>query len=183
MHLPRDIFIRAAAAVTGYGLDGTSLAAQLRSGPAETTVPIAESEDAADGRQRKLMSQAARLAVIAMRRALAQAGLGTDLHEVGAYFGVGASGGTLNELSSLTAESRCEDRFDLRRFGEHGLQTCNPLLAFRLMNNFSLCHGSILSGLGGPNGAYFSRGGGTVTAILVEDGQPVEYGQPLAIIE
>ncbi len=25
--------------------------------------------------------------------------------------------------------------------------------------------------------------GGTVTAILVEDGQPVEYGQPLAIIE
>jgi acetyl-CoA carboxylase biotin carboxyl carrier protein len=24
---------------------------------------------------------------------------------------------------------------------------------------------------------------GTVTAILVEDGQPVEYGEPLAVIE
>ena len=25
--------------------------------------------------------------------------------------------------------------------------------------------------------------GGTVTGILVEDGQPVEYGQPLLVIE
>ena len=42
---------------------------------------------------------------------------------------------------------------------------CNPLFAFQLMNNFTLCHGAIRGGLGGPNGAFFSRGAGTVRAL------------------
>jgi len=33
------------------------------------------------------------------------------------------------------------------------------------MNNFTLCHGAILESVGGPNGALFSRGAGTVAAI------------------
>ncbi len=33
------------------------------------------------------------------------------------------------------------------------------------MNNFTLCPGAILEGLGGPNAAFFSRGAGTVLAL------------------
>ena len=55
--------------------------------------------------------------------------------------------------------------FSLARFGDAGLAACNPLFAFQLMNNFTLCHGAIQSGVSGPNSAFFSRGGGTVTAL------------------
>jgi 3-oxoacyl-[acyl-carrier-protein] synthase II len=34
------------------------------------------------------------------------------------------------------------------------------------MNNFTLCHAAIQEGVGGPSGAFFSRGGGTVTALF-----------------
>ena len=33
------------------------------------------------------------------------------------------------------------------------------------MNNFTLCHGAILEGLGGPNAAFHSRGEGTLAAL------------------
>jgi hypothetical protein len=42
---------------------------------------------------------------------------------------------------------------------------CNPLFTFQTLNNFSLCHGAILEGLGGPNAAFFSRGSGTAFAL------------------
>jgi hypothetical protein len=49
------------------------------------------------------------------------------------------------------------------------------------MNNFTMCHGAILEGLGGPNGALFSRGAGTVAAIA-EAAYAVSSGEcPVAI--
>ena len=56
-------------------------------------------------------------------------------------------------------------QFDLARFGAAGLTAANPLFAFQLMNNFTLCHGAILGGLQGSNSAFFSRGAATVTAL------------------
>jgi hypothetical protein len=56
--------------------------------------------------------------------------------------------------------------FSLARFGDQGLRAANPLFAFQLMNNFTLCHSAILNGTQGPNAAFFSRGTGTVVALL-----------------
>jgi hypothetical protein len=71
----------------------------------------------------------------------------------------------MDELEAMLRASREGEHFSLARFGEAGLQACNPLFAFQLMNNFTLCHGAILEGLGGPNAAFFSRGSGTVVAL------------------
>ncbi len=51
------------------------------------------------------------------------------------------------------------------RFSSAGLGACNPLFAFQLMNNYTLCHAAIREGLRGPNAAIFSRGAGTVLAL------------------
>jgi hypothetical protein len=85
--------------------------------------------------------------------------------DVGLYMGVGASGGDMRELESMLRASVEDGVFGLDRFGDAGLAAANPLFAFQLMNNFTLCHGAILAGLHGPNGAFFSRGAGTVTAL------------------
>ena len=69
-------------------------------------------------------------------------------------------------MIALLDESIEGGAFSLARFGEHGLGACNPLLAFQLMNNFTMCHGAILEGVGGPNGALFSRGAGTTAALI-----------------
>jgi hypothetical protein len=111
---------------------------------------LAPAQDAGDGRQRKLMSRGARLAAVVMREALRDARWSEGREEVGAFLGVGASGGAMDELTAML---------------QAGITACNPLFAFQLMNNFTLCHGAILEGVGGPNGAFFSRGGGTVRAL------------------
>jgi len=64
----------------------------------------------------------------------------------------------------------------LARLGGEGLAACNPLLAFQLMNNFTMCHGAIIAGTTGPSGALFSRGVGT-TAALVEAVAAIESGE------
>jgi hypothetical protein len=58
-----------------------------------------------------------------------------------------------------------DGRIDQARFCREGLAAAHPLLAFHLLSNFILCHGSIAAGVGGPNRAFYSRGAGTVTAI------------------
>jgi 3-oxoacyl-(acyl-carrier-protein) synthase len=70
--------------------------------------------------------------------------------QIGYFLGVGASGGSPGDITGLL---------------ERGVAACNPLLAFQLMNNFAMCHGAILEGVGGPNAALFSRGAGTIAAI------------------
>lgn len=122
-------------------------------------------QDAGDGRQRKLMSQGARLGAIAIRDALLEARWTEGREGTGCFMGVGASGAHMEELPAVLEGSLQDRRFSEAAFGERGLYACNPLFVFQLMHNFSLCHGAILAGIGGPNGAYYSRGGGTWTAL------------------
>jgi hypothetical protein len=121
--------------------------------------------DAGNARARKLMSRAARLAAIAMREALVAAGFDERREEIGAWMGVGASGIAMEDVPAIVSASFVDGGLSLHRLGDQGLLACNPLFTFQTLNNFSLCHGAILEGLGGPNAAFFSRGSGTAVAL------------------
>ena len=126
---------------------------------------VPQALDAGDARARKLMSRAARLGAIAMREALADAGFDNRREEIGAWMGVGASGAAMQDAPAILAASVLDGALSLEKLGERGIAACNPLFTFQTLNNFSLCHGAILEGLGGPNGAFFSRGAGTAAAL------------------
>lgn len=126
---------------------------------------IAPALDAGNARARKLMSRAARLSAIALREALADAGFRERREEIGAWMGVGASGLAMEDVPAIVSASFAGADLSLQRLGGQGLLACNPLFTFQTLNNFSLCHGAILEGLGGPNGAFFSRGSGTAVAL------------------
>lgn len=180
---PRPVAVVGVGAVSVHGFDWRSSgvsaldgapreprpAAQLRaSHPTLATFevgPIPPGEDAGDARQRKLMTRAARLAAIATRKALDAARFHERRDEIGFYLGVGASGVAMDEIVPMLRASREGETFSLARFGREGLAACNPLFAFQTMNNFTLCHAAILTGVGGPNGALYSRGAATVQAL------------------
>jgi hypothetical protein len=126
-------------------------------------------------RAEKMMSRSAYLAALCLRELLAQIGWRDGREQIGYFLGVGASGGSMADLTAMLRESIVDAGFSLDRFGEQGLAACNPLLAFQLMNNFALCHGAILEGIGGPNSAFFSRGVGTTVA-LIEAMQAIHDG-------
>jgi hypothetical protein len=166
-----------AAAVSGFGVEWRGLGRALLAGerlPAEVPA-IAPAEDAGNARSRRLMSRSARLAAVAARKVMAEAVWVDCRDEIGFFFGVGASTGEMDELVPVLAAAISDGAFSLERLGRAGLAACNPLLVFQLMNNFTLCHPAILEGTGGPNGAFFSRGGGTTVA-LVEAIHALEQG-------
>jgi hypothetical protein len=115
-------------------------------------------------RARKTMSRSAYLAARCLAELVGALGA-TDRTAIAYYLGVGGSAGSLDDVTPLLDASIADGAFSLRAFGGRGLAACNPLLAFQLMNNFTLCHGAILEGVGGPNAAIFSRGAGTIAAI------------------
>jgi 3-oxoacyl-[acyl-carrier-protein] synthase II len=135
--------------------------------PARAQVPAAALDaDPTPPRARGRTSRAAVLAAIAARGALADAGWGDRREETGFFLGVGASGGSLDEIEAILAVSRGDDgQLSLARLGEVGLSASNPTFTFSSLHNFTLCHAAILEGLGGPNAAFFSRGAGTLTAL------------------
>lgn len=162
--------VRAAGALSRFGLDWRGLGAALAAGeisPGTGEVALAAADDAGDVKQRRLMSRAARLGAVAARLALREAELpaGAAREDVGFFMGVGASGGEAGQIEALVAASFQDGRFSLTRCGHEGLAAATPLFAFQLMNNFTLCHGAILEGVGGANAALFSRGAGTVLAL------------------
>jgi 3-oxoacyl-(acyl-carrier-protein) synthase len=180
---PRPVAVVGVGAVSVHGFDWRSSGVSALDGvtreprPAEQlrashpalgafeVGPIAPTEDAGDARQRKLMTRAARLAAMATRKALDAAGFHERREEVGFYLGVGASGVAMDEVVPMLRASREGESFSLARFGREGLAACNPLFAFQTMNNFTLCHAAILTGVGGPNAALYSRGAATVQAL------------------
>ena len=135
--------------------------------PARAEVPAAALDaDPTPPRARGRTSRAAVLAAIAARGALADAGWSDGREETGFFLGVGASGGSLDEIEAILAASRDDDgQLSLARLGEIGLTASNPTFTFSSLHNFTLCHAAIIEGLGGPNAAFFSRGGGTLTAL------------------
>lgn len=133
---------------------------------------LPEPDDPRDKRARMLMSRPALFASVATRAALAaygqadkESGGSARGERLGLYLGVGASGGSMEQLTAMLGASIEAQQLSLARFGDAGLRACNPLFAFQLMNNFTLCHSAMLHGIGGPNAAFFSRGSGTVAAL------------------
>lgn len=173
----RQVYISGAAAVSAFGFDWRGVAGFEGFAPSRqllathgsvlaAEVPVIPADIDVDARARKLMAYPARLAAVALRLALADARWTAQQREQAAlYLGVGASGCAMDELTRMLAASIVDHEFSLERFGGAGLAACNPLFAFQLMNNFTLCHGAILNGTGGPNGAFYSRGTGTVAAL------------------
>ena len=157
----------AVSTLTAAGLGGRGLAQRALENslprPSELVAPAPTRPE--DIRQKKLMSRAAWFSTLVMRGALAEARWNEARAEIGAFFGIGASGAEMDEIARLVAASMADGQFSLARCGREGLDACNPLFAFQIMNNFTLCHGAILEGLAGPNAAFFSRGTGTVTAL------------------
>lgn len=174
----RRVYISGASAVSTFGFGWRGLAGFNGFAPSRQLsashgavmageVPAIPSDLDVDARARKLMAHPARLAAVALRLALDDARWTPAQRERAAlYLGVGASGCSMDELTRMLAASIADHAFSLDRFGGAGLAACNPLFAFQLMNNFTLCHGAILNGTGGPNGAFYSRGTGTVAALV-----------------
>lgn len=177
-----SVAIVGAGAVTAAGLEWRGLGAALAEGasykaasrrlaaafPGTVSCEIDELPqpvDSAERMARRRMSRGAVLSTIATRAAIADAGWDGPLDDVGFYMGVGASGGEVDQLEALLEASIVDGELSMERFGSAGLRACNPLYTFQLMNNFTLCHAAILAGTRGPNGAFFSRGGGTTAAL------------------
>jgi beta-ketoacyl synthase-like protein len=154
--------VLAAAAISPWGAGWRGLGQALAAGAAMPGIP--DEQPLASPRARKMMSRGAYLAARCVADLLR--GAAWPRAEIGYFLGVGASGGSLDDVTALLAGSIADGAFSLERFGEHGLAAASPLLAFQLMNNFTLCHGAILEGIGGPNAAVFSRGAGTVAALI-----------------
>jgi len=113
-----------------------------------------------------LMSRGALLGAVAMANAIADADWPVEGRlETAAFMGVGASGGEIPQLERILKASMGDDGFTEQRLCRRGVRACSPLFTFQLMNNFTLCHGAILEGIGGENGAFYSRGVGTVRAL------------------
>jgi len=173
--LPQPIAVVGAAAFCQLGLDWPSFRERcigLLAGRKDTTlqdfplvVPKAQSKP--EKRQRRLMSRSALLATVALNELLKALPWDEQREELGCYMGVGASGGSEEQLFQLLEASRenVGAPFSFQHFGEEGLRSCNPLYAFQILHNFTLCHPSILHGLGGANSAFFSRGAGTTHAL------------------
>jgi 3-oxoacyl-(acyl-carrier-protein) synthase len=167
----RPVYVVGAAALTPFGAGWRGLAARLAAGerpPHHAVPPLEPGDEPCEPRHRKMMSRAAYLAAAVVKMALgdpAVAATGVAPGDIGCFLGVGASGGDMNELEAMLRASVVDGTVELPRFGDAGLRAANPLFAFQLMNNFTLCHAAILAGLEGPNAAFFSRGAGTVTAL------------------
>lgn len=127
-------------------------------------VPAIAADDDVAPKVLRLMSRAARFAAIVVREAIRDAAW-TGCAGVGYWLGVGASGGPLHELVAMLQLAREGDQVSMERLGREGLLASNPLQSFQVLNNFTMCHGAILEGISGPNGALFSRGAGTVHAL------------------
>jgi hypothetical protein len=172
----RPVAVKAASAVSVRGLEAYGLGKALRwdekvltpcealGGILASQVPELPADQDVEPRQRKLMSRGARLSCVAAR-SLFQGWPSLPREETGFFLGVGASGGAVEELEAMLGASFSAEGFELGQFGAAGLSACNPLFAFQLMNNYTLCHAAIREGLKGPNAAIFSRGAGTVLAL------------------
>src|SRR5688572_30141193 len=131
--LARPVPIVGAGAISAHGLDWRGLGRALRSGGSEPTVSLglaashpgtrsfevkalSQPQSVIERRARLLMSRSAILASMATGAALQETGWRAALEDVSFYLGVGASGGSLAELSSMLAASIENRELSLTRF-------------------------------------------------------------------
>lgn len=157
------VAITGVGAVGGWGRGWHGLSALDRVPPAVADLP--PPLDRTDAFARRIVSRPAIFAAIALSDALAEAGWAAPFPDVGLWLGVGASGGPLTQMEALLRRALDAGALSLPALGRVGLRAVNPLFAFQLMNNFTLCHPAILHGIRGPNAALLSRGAGTVIAL------------------
>jgi 3-oxoacyl-[acyl-carrier-protein] synthase II len=109
----------------------------------------------------KLMCRDIELAVMAAGEALASAGLTTkgidpekvnvDPTRMAINVGAGIICCELPELAPATALSTTEDRFDLRKWGQEGLDLVTPLWLLKYLPNMLACHIGIIHDIQGPS--------------------------------
>jgi beta-ketoacyl synthase-like protein len=166
---PAAIPVVGAGALSAAGLGRQAIVdGMLARGGAPPSAAVPEDALDADptpARARGRVSRSAVLAAIAARGALSDAGWTDQRQELGFFLGVGASGGALGEIEAILRASLEGGALSLARLGAVGLGVSNPLFTFSTLHNFTLCHSAILEGTGGPNAAFFSRGGGTLVAL------------------
>jgi 3-oxoacyl-(acyl-carrier-protein) synthase len=157
-------FVTGVGVACAAGFDWRALHAASPAG-GEPRVPSIPAElDVGDARLHRVMSRPARLMAIAARRAIGEAGWTAPLDDVAWYAGVGFLPVPREEIEALLARS-WDGGLSHERLGRSGLRAFHPLRTFLLLPNFTMCHGALLEGTRGPNGAFFSRGGGTVVAL------------------
>jgi len=117
----------------------------------------------------KLMSRCSQMAVAAAGMAVADAKIDLDNIEpsrVGIYMGLDMASGDLDEiLPMLLASLDDEGKFSLKQFGSKGLSSLNPMLSFKVLNNFPLCHTAIAFNIQGPNLTFNSFAPGAAQAV------------------
>ena len=129
----------------------------------------AANDEPCEPRQRKLMSRAAYLGAAAIKLALRARGgppaIPSTAPASPCTWASAPPAATWRSSRRCSGTAWTAASSISRDSASAGLTAANPLFAFQLMNNFTLCHGAILGGLHGPNSAFFSRGAGTVTAL------------------
>lgn len=121
---------------------------------------------AVDPRVLRLMSTSSKLAAIAVREALAPRAAELPGEAIGFFLGAGASGDLGDDAAVVLQACVEEGRYSDARFGRRGLRAMHPLKTFLLLTNFTMCHAAMMEETRGPNGVFFSRGSGTVMALV-----------------
>ena len=94
------------------------------------------------------------------------AGPRTSARRAGYFLGVGASGGSLDDVIALLDASIADGAFSLARFGDAGPRRVQPAARVPADEQLHAVPRRDPRGLGGPNSALFSRGAGTTVALL-----------------
>jgi 3-oxoacyl-[acyl-carrier-protein] synthase II len=128
----------------------------------------------------KLMSRCSQMAVAAAGMAVADSGIdlsSVDPSRIGIYMGLGMASGDLEEITPMLLSSLDhEGRLSLKRFGSEGLSSLNPILSFKVLSNFPLCHTAIEFNIQGPNLTFNSFAPGAAQAVG-EAFRAIQYGQ------
>lgn len=149
----------------------------------QLAIPVLPEIDAAarlgGRRMLKFMSSASLLGCVAAREALEDAGAQGRFRgeEIGIFSGVGTAPIELDDIAGMVAGSVDElGRFSCKLFGERGLFSANPLVAFRILPNMPPCLISIIEGIKGPS-YVFAPGEGQTGGAFLEAWNSVAAGE------
>ncbi len=171
---------RAAAKSRLSDLEGTPLEASA----AAVLPPFDPAARLQSRKMLKYMSGSALLGCIAAREAVESSGVKSRCRaeRIGLFAGTGLAAADIGEVRRLIEGSTGENgSFSMRRFGENGLASTNPLISFHILANMPACLVSIMEGLKGPN-YIFTPWEGQTGAALSEAVKAVASGEADAAV-